>query len=118
MSTQALALIPGFLGFDHRRGTTYFADRFIAGLRTRLENKCGGPFPVVPVSTLPIGSLAERQERLLSDLAKLDGKLGYPRWHLLGHSTGGVDAAMLARTQRLKHTSEGSVFSEEPLHFD
>jgi pimeloyl-ACP methyl ester carboxylesterase len=92
------------VGFNHRRGTTYFADRFVAGLRTRLEHRFGGPFPVVPVSTLPIGSLAERQEKLLADLNELDRRLDYPIWHLLGHSTGGVDAAMLARTRRLEYT--------------
>lgn len=115
MARQAVALVPGFLGFDHRRGTTYFADRFVAGLRARLEAACGAPFPVVPVTTSPVGSLAARQERLLADLAKLDFKLGYPRWHLLGHSTGGVDCALLTRTHRLKRSRAGSVFSREPL---
>jgi pimeloyl-ACP methyl ester carboxylesterase len=113
MAARAVALIPGFLGFDHRRGTTYFADRFVTGLRTRLEARCGAPFPVVPVSTLPVGSLADRQEHLLGDLRKLDPKLDSPQWHLLGHSTGGVDAALLARTHRLERGPNGSVFSKE-----
>ncbi|HVW30455.1 MAG TPA: hypothetical protein VHC69_34095 [Polyangiaceae bacterium] len=116
MSARAVALIPGFLGFDHRRGTTYFADRFVTGLRTRLEQKCGAPFPVVPVSTRPVGSLAQRQKSLLADLAVLDLKLDYPEWHLLGHSTGGVDAALLARTCRLERGPQGSVFSKDSLH--
>ena len=116
MAGQAVALIPGFLGFNHRRGTTYFADRFVAGLRTRLEATCGAPFPVVPVSTLPLSSLAQRQDHLVRDLSKLSGTLGNPVWHLLGHSTGGLDAAMLARTHRLRDAADGSIFSSDHLH--
>jgi pimeloyl-ACP methyl ester carboxylesterase len=115
MKRHAVALIPGFLGFDHRRGTTYFADRFVAGLRTLLEEKCGAPFPVVPVSTLPISSLAARQKTLLENLGTLDGELKQPSWHLVGHSTGGVVAALLARTQCLKESNKGSVFSDHPM---
>lgn len=117
MRGHAVALVPGFLGFDHRRGTTYFADRFIAGLRARLEAGTGKSFPVVPVTTLPFGSLAARQDRLLSDLRKLDARLGEPYWHLLGHSTGGVDAALLARTERLRHDGQRTIFSTERLEF-
>jgi hypothetical protein len=112
---HAAALIPGFLGFSHRGGTTYFADRFLAGLRARLEAVAGAPFPVVPVTTLPLGNLAARQELLLSELQRLDAQLGGPRWHLIGHSAGGVDAAMLARTQRLRHEEARTVFSSETL---
>jgi pimeloyl-ACP methyl ester carboxylesterase len=117
MRGHAVALVPGFLGFDHRRGTTYFADRFIAGLRARLEAGTGTSFPVVPVTTLPFGSLAARQDRLLTDLARLDAKLGEPYWHLVGHSTGGVDAALLARTQRLRNDGQRTIFSSESLDF-
>jgi len=112
---QAVALIPGFLGFGHRQGTTYFADRFLAGLRARLEAVIGAPFPVVPVTTLPLGNLAVRQELLLSELKQLDAQLGGPRWHLVGHSTGGLDAAMLARTRRLRRERSRTAFSSEPL---
>jgi pimeloyl-ACP methyl ester carboxylesterase len=113
--SHAAVLIPGFLGFSHRHGTTYFADRFLAGLRARLEAKAGAPFPVVPVTTLPLGNLAVRQELLLSELERLDAELGAPRWHIIGHSAGGVDAAMLARTRRLRHEGGRTAFSSEPL---
>jgi pimeloyl-ACP methyl ester carboxylesterase len=115
MGQHAVALVPGFLGFDHRRGTTYFADRFIAGLRARLEAGTGRAFPVVPVSTLPFGNLAARQVKLLADLKQLDAELGEPYWHLVGHSTGGVDAALLGRKQRLSYANQRTVFSEAGL---
>jgi hypothetical protein len=111
---HAVALVPGFLGFNHRAGTTYFADRLIAGLRARLEAFCGGSIPVIPVTTLPIDSLAERQRWLLRDLQKLDHAYNRPFWHLIGHSAGGLDAALLARTERLA-TGKHSTFSTAPL---
>jgi pimeloyl-ACP methyl ester carboxylesterase len=117
MPRHAVALVPGFLGFDHRQGTTYFADRFIAALRAWLESLCGAPFPVIPVTTLPIGSLAKRQECLLAELRELTDRFDSPRWHLVGHSTGGLDAALLARTYRLMPGPQGSsVFSSVKLN--
>jgi pimeloyl-ACP methyl ester carboxylesterase len=96
----AIALVPGFFGFDHRGESTYFADRFIAGLRCVLEARGIAPIPVLSVSTLGIASLVKRQSDLLGELRALETKdrLGGPRsWHLVGHSTGGVDAALLLR---------------------
>ncbi len=104
MSPPAVALIPGFFGFDHRGDTTYFADRFVAGLRGVLETRGLENVPVLSVSTLGIGSLRERQRDLLTELRALERapKLGGPRsWHLVGHSTGGVDAALLLRESPL-----------------
>jgi pimeloyl-ACP methyl ester carboxylesterase len=112
---QAVALIPGFLGFSHRQGTTYFADRFIAGLRACLEGVTGSSFPVVPVTTLPLGNLAARQTLLLAELERLDARLDRPLWHVVGHSTGGVDGALLARKHRLRRDGSRTVFSDEPL---
>src|SRR6516225_9196170 len=116
---DVVALVPGFLGFDHRGDRTYFADRFIAGLRANLEARCGKPVPVVSVSTLPIGSLASRQKKLMDDLRVLDDRFASPRWHLLGHSTGGLDATLLACDRRLRYEPErGSEFTDEKLAFD
>jgi hypothetical protein len=113
---HAVALIPGFLGFDHRGERTYFADRFIAGLRARLEQRCGETIPVVPVSTLPIGSLQARQQNLIGELKNLGPKLGNPTWHLVGHSTGGLDAVLLSCTKQLEYVpGHGSRFSGNPL---
>src|SRR5580692_5687337 len=112
MSQHAVALVPGFLGFDHVGGFTYWADRFLAALRADLERQCGRPFPVLPVPSPPIGSLASRQGALLAHLSDLDSHVaGGPfTWHLVGHSTGGLDAAFLARTNPLVDGPSGSEF--------
>jgi pimeloyl-ACP methyl ester carboxylesterase len=100
----AVALVPGFFGFDHRGESTYFADRFVAGLRAVLEANGIARVPVLSVSTLGIAGLRKRQADLLRELRALETPTdGYPRlggrrtWHLVGHSTGGVDAALLLR---------------------
>jgi pimeloyl-ACP methyl ester carboxylesterase len=113
---HAIALVPGFLGFDHHGETSYFADRFIAGLRGNLEAKCEASILVSTVSTLPIGSLAARQPRLIADLRGLEQAYGGPFvWHLVGHSTGGLDAALLARTEGLVFENGRSRFSGKPI---
>jgi hypothetical protein len=110
----AIALVPGFFGFDHRGESTYFADRFVAGLRSVLEARGIIGVPVLSVSTLGIGSLRSRQGDLLSELHALETptpeapRLGGPRaWHLVGHSTGGVDAALVIRDQPLVSAKGG-----------
>ena len=116
----AIALVPGFFGFDHSGGSTYFADRFVAGLRCVLEARGIAGVPVVAVSTLGIASLRRRQVELLTELTALetprDGepRLGGPRtWHLLGHSTGGVDAALLLRDAPLVANGADTAFGRD-----
>jgi pimeloyl-ACP methyl ester carboxylesterase len=116
----AIALVPGFFGFDHRGESTYFADRFIAGLRCVLEARGASGVPVLSVSTLAIASLQRRQADLLAELTALEKptakapRLGGPRtWHLVGHSTGGVDAALLLRDAPLVDTEQGATFGRE-----
>jgi pimeloyl-ACP methyl ester carboxylesterase len=116
----AIALVPGFFGFDHRGESTYFADRFIAGLRCVLEARGASGVPVLSVSTLAIASLQRRQADLLAELTALEKptakapRLGGPRtWHLVGHSTGGVDAALLLRDAPLVDTGQGATFGRE-----
>ena len=113
----AIALVPGFFGFDHRQARTYFADRFVASLRAGLEARGFPTVPVVPLSTLPIASLRKRQEELVRELVALETpteespRLGGPRtWHLVGHSTGGVDAALLLRDAALVDHPSGTVY--------
>jgi pimeloyl-ACP methyl ester carboxylesterase len=114
----AVALVPGFFGFDHHGETTYFADRFVAGLRSVLEARGLSQIPVLSVSTLGIGSLRKRQADLLRELRDLETpsngepRLGGPRsWHLVGHSTGGVDAAFLLRESPLDREKNGARFA-------
>ena len=111
---HAVALVPGFLGFDHLAERTYFADRFIAGLQAALESRRPEhTFVVAPTSTLPIDSLAKRQGRLAADLGKIEEFLGSPAdlaWHLVGHSTGGLDAALFTRDIGLVEQGGRSIF--------
>lgn len=107
--TQTVVLVPGFLGFDHFGNFTYFADRFVAGLSMALKLLGGVErYRVVAVPSIPIGSLAARQQKLIESLHRIADRLkreGHTisRWHLVGHSTGGLDASFLTRTQALSH---------------
>src|SRR5690349_4763692 len=95
-----VVLVPGFLGFTHFGGFYYFADRLGAVLRALLEERLQRPVPVVPVTTLPTNRLRDRQRALLSELEEIVETLhGVERFHLIGHSTGGVDAQLLACTK-------------------
>ena len=97
-----VVLVPGFLGFARFGGFYYFADRLIAMLRASLEQPEGGALPVVPVTTLPTDSLRNRQRVLLENLASLSRAVDDAESiHLIGHSTGGVDAQLLACTQTI-----------------
>src|SRR5207249_1979496 len=108
---DVVILVPGFLGFTRFGGFYYFADRLLSVMRGLLEEALGYPVPVVPCTTLPTESLAKRQGHLvgyLSDLCatSLSGVertlVGVERIHLIGHSTGGVDAQLLACTKPLE----------------
>jgi hypothetical protein len=93
---NAVLLIPGFLGFGRLGNFYYFADRVAACLRGAAEVAFKTPTPVMGVATVPAGSLAERQEFLLSRMTCADRMLARPaRYHLVGHSAGGVDAELL-----------------------
>jgi hypothetical protein len=119
MQRSAVALIPGFLGFEHRGSTAYFTDRFTAGLGGVLTARGHADMPIFPLATLPIGSLAVRQKAILDQLDSIDRSHGPFVWHLVGHSAGGLDAALLVRTQRLRYEKgRGSVFGSEALAED
>jgi pimeloyl-ACP methyl ester carboxylesterase len=99
---DVVVLVPGFLGFTRFGGFYYFADRLIAVLRGLLEEPLEHPVPVVPITTLPTDSLGSRQGAFLKHLAGVCEKLsGVQRVHLVGHSTGGVDAQLLACTKSI-----------------
>ena len=100
---QAVALLPGFLGFERIGQFYYFADRVEAALRSALLALAPGQsIPVIPVPTLPTAHLQERQTSLLATLQRIDEALGgVERLHLVGHSTGGVDAYLLTGARPL-----------------
>jgi pimeloyl-ACP methyl ester carboxylesterase len=115
MGKNAVALIPGFLGhsriFRAVRDTSYFSDRFTAGLSGVMTGHGLAEVPIFPIAALPIGSLAARQDALVAQLDAIDRLRGPFDWHLIGHGIGGLDAALLARTQRLHHDGKRSSFS-------
>ncbi len=90
-ATQHVFLIPGFFGFASFGELSYFSH--VEGV---LEQTCadlGVRIDVHLVDPPPTGSLPSRAARLLQvaqDTATGDGPI-----HLIGHSTGGLDARML-----------------------
>ncbi len=103
-STEAhdlVALVPGFMGFDHLGGLSYFADSVLAALRGAREYEAQRTVPVIGLSTLPAASLIERQNFLFAQLQALLKRYQPKRIHLIGHSTGGVDAYFATCKQRL-----------------
>ncbi len=100
---EVVVLVPGFLGFA-RFGTLYYFDpRMIAGLRAALEERRGTKVPVIPCAAPPTSGLEKRQRHLGAYLRRLLGERlrGVERLHLVGHSSGGVDAVLLACRARL-----------------
>lgn len=93
---DVVLLLPGFFGFDHFESFYYFADRVSATLRGHVEAEAGAPFPVIPLATGPADGLAHRQKCFLDAMHQIDRALGgVDRIHLIGHSTGGLDADLL-----------------------
>src|SRR5437762_272957 len=96
MCSDAVVLVPGFIGFSRIGPFYYFSERITAALRAALQARLGRAVVVVPACTRPIDSLEVRQRFLLEQLQRLcDGLPDLQRLHLVGHSTGGVDAQLL-----------------------
>lgn len=102
---HAVFLVPGLLGFETVSTFSYFADRVVATLRAALEIKLGQSVYVVPVPIPPTASLAARQTQLVKTIAARLHSLEHGHRpldvHLVGHSTGGVDANLLTDEQPL-----------------
>src|SRR5438128_1464586 len=91
-------LIPGFFGFSNLGELQYFR-----AIRQTLEEnfKKEGLEVFVPgVSTLPTGSLIRRAQRLLDTIVTNQSLDKATTIHLIGHSTGGLDARLLASSAR------------------
>ena len=93
--TEKVALVPGFWGSA--------VDYFVSGFASRLGELTG--LEVVPMTVGPTASLADRQLALVRQLDRSH------RWHVVGHSAGGLDAAMLLRTHALAWRCGRSEFS-------
>jgi len=87
--THHVVLIPGFFGFGKLGEITYFS-----GVREAIERSFGElglEVDVTEVPTLPMASIRYRAARVLETLAAVAKKDDGPI-HLIGHSTGGLDA--------------------------
>jgi len=99
-------LIPGFFGFANIGELLYFAH-----VRSYLPRACarlGLELEVRSVPTSPTASIPRRAEKLLEVIAESAGKDQAPI-HLVGHSSGGLDARLLASpgvTLRSEHDPE------------
>lgn len=91
-------LIPGFFGFGRLGDISYFA-----GVTTFLESALRGrglDAQVLEVVTPPTASIRQRAARVLEALALVAERPG--DIHLIGHSTGGLDARLaIAQTAAL-----------------
>jgi pimeloyl-ACP methyl ester carboxylesterase len=91
-------LIPGFFGFSNLGNVHYF--RAVRETLTRNFAERGERVVVYGVRTYPTGSLARRARRVLDEIEKNESLRDADSIHLLGHSTGGIDARLVASTAR------------------
>lgn len=87
-----IVLIPGMFGFSRLAGYEYFV-HIAKALGDRIRT-AGEPCEFVVVSAPPTGSIRRRTRVLIDTIeehcSKADGPI-----HLIGHSTGGLDARLL-----------------------
>lgn len=91
--SQHIYLIPGFFGFTTLGSLNYFQ-----GVRQELQRhlaELGTEAVIHETETLPTGSIRQRALRLLQ-LVEQSGGLEADGLHFVGHSTGGLDARLLA----------------------
>ena len=91
-------LIPGFFGFSNLGEVLYFR-----AVRETLERDFaarGQQVVVHGVKTFPTGSLKRRAARVLDTLLDARALDDADHIHLVGHSTGGIDARIVASTLR------------------
>lgn len=124
-------LVPGFLGFERFEDYAYFAERCAVTLRAILSEGLaalvgdggdggnggeGHAVRVVPVPIPPTASLAVRQRALGKTLVhraqaiSRSENLEIHGIHLVGHSTGGVDAELLTYERPLAPQGSWSDF--------
>jgi hypothetical protein len=83
----------------------------VAALRAGLEQTFAQPVPVVALPIPPTASLRERQSKLVKSMADRLHALEHGhaplRVHLVGHSTGGLDANLLLASEPLQEPNGG-----------
>jgi triacylglycerol lipase len=91
MSRHHVVLVPGFFGFGSLGQLTYFV-----GVREALTlafERLSLDVEVVEVPTLPTASIRHRAARVQETLARV-ARSGTGPIHIVGHSTGGLDARL------------------------
>lgn len=91
MARHHIYLVPGFFGFSNLGGITYF--HHVREVLEELWSRRGLDIEVVPVSTVPTGSIRRRAARLIEQIAQSADEQG--PIHLIGHSTGGLDTRLV-----------------------
>jgi triacylglycerol lipase len=96
--THRVLLVPGFFGFGKLGDIAYFN-----GVREKLAQsfaRLGIGAEIIELTTLPTASIRERAARVVEALAEVAVRGG--PIHIIGHSTGGLDARLaLAPTASL-----------------
>lgn len=87
-----VVLIPGVFGFSRLAGYEYFV-HIEQALQDRMRT-AGQPCELVVVSAPPTGSIRRRAQVVIHTIEKSCMKDAGPN-HLIGHSTGGLDARLL-----------------------
>lgn len=85
-------LVPGFFGFANLGDLKYFAH--VREVLAATFARQGIQAEIIPVNTWPTSSVRRRTQRLLQQVAAHAGHDDGPI-HLIGHSSGGLDARML-----------------------
>jgi triacylglycerol lipase len=89
---HSIVLIPGFFGFTNLGRLTYF--RHVHGFLAANLRSLGVDARIHVVRTHPTSSLPSRAVRVLETIARAS-RPGDGPIHLIGHSTGGLDARLL-----------------------
>ena len=88
-----IMLVPGFFGFAKLGGVRYF--RHVEKILDARFQQAGQEVRIIPVSTSPTGSI-RRRARQLADALLQAAPSAHEQIHIVGHSTGGLDARLLA----------------------
>lgn len=98
MAVHHVYLIPGFFGFSNLGEVHYF--RAVRETLERNFSERGETMVAHGVKTFPTGSLTRRARRVLEAIAENRSVEEADQIHLVGHSTGGIDARLVASTAR------------------
>jgi len=91
--SHKVILVPGFLGFTHLGAVQYF--HRVGEVLSECLSRRNGNSEVIYAETLPAGSIRRRSEALFRTIVRHGGGKA-ENISIIGHSTGGLDARMVA----------------------